>query len=39
MSLNDGFPAQDLNYEQFYPISHWKEQFKEKTLYYKPPPA
>jgi len=35
MSLNDGFPAQSLNYEQFYPVSSWKEQFKEKTIYYK----
>lgn len=37
VSTVEGFPAQSLNYEQFYPLSSWKEHFKERPLYYKPP--
>ena len=36
VSLNEGFPKQSLNYNQFFPIQHWKEKLKTKTLFYKP---
>jgi hypothetical protein len=35
VSLSEGFPKQDLNYDQFYPIQHWKDKLKTQTLYYK----
>jgi hypothetical protein len=36
ISLQEGFPKQELDHSQFYPIQSLKEILKEQKLYYKP---
>jgi len=35
ISLNDGFPRQNINHSQFWPVMTLREKFNETTLYYK----
>lgn len=35
ISLNDGFPRQNINHSQFWPVMTLREKFSENTLYYK----
>lgn len=36
MSLSSGFPKQNLDYSDFYPVSMFREQTKEQTVYFDP---
>lgn len=36
VSVQQGFPAQELNHEKYYPVESIKEILKERKLYYKP---
>lgn len=35
ISLNDGFPIQTIDHQNYYPVTSFREKFNEKTLYYK----
>lgn len=36
LSMNDGFPKQELNHSDFYPVTIIREQTKEQSIYFDP---